>query len=206
MTPMGGSQKSAPERGRFRRRYAARFNIATKVVAFPGAGCRSDRAITFGTGHMAARRNCRISRCSVDDIIGRCTKRAFRSSDRRMENCASAGRTGVRCPTCRRPRRCRRIPATRYARRTTRKAFRSARVLRYRAGREHASTSAMRSACCIHGRSADDASYLMRVTLEPPPGAAWVDALFARAELASAAVVDRVRAPRGPAPNDRFGP
>src|SRR5262249_45833381 len=72
-----------------------------KGVASPAADCRSARAITFGTGRMAVRRNSRISRCSVDDTIVRFTKRAFRWSDTLMEGCAFGDRMGECWRTCR---------------------------------------------------------------------------------------------------------
>jgi len=154
-TRTAASPRSARGHGRFHRRWGARFSIATKAVAFRAADCRLDRATTSGTGHMVARRSCRISQCCVAGITGRSTKRAFRSSDSLTVSCASGGRTGGYCPTCRRLQ-CRRIRATRYKHRTAERRCRSTREPRCPAGRESASTSVMRSASYTRAQSRVD--------------------------------------------------
>ena len=75
------SPKSAPARARFRRRYGVRLNIAIKAVASPAADGSWGKDITSDTGRTAARRRCRISRCSAVGTIAQFTKKGFRSSD-----------------------------------------------------------------------------------------------------------------------------
>jgi hypothetical protein len=69
-----------------------------KGCRFPGCGLRFAQVITSGTGHMAARQCCRISRCCVGDTIARSTKRAIRSSEVRPASSASGCRMAERYP------------------------------------------------------------------------------------------------------------
>ena len=72
--------RSGPGRGRFRPRYDGRCSTGTRHVASRAAMCGSGRDITCSTGRRAGLPRWRISSCSVGAIIGRCTRRAIRSS------------------------------------------------------------------------------------------------------------------------------
>ena len=54
------------------------LGAACEAVASRAAGCRSARGTTSSIGHMAGRRSCRISQCSVAGTTALSTKRAIR--------------------------------------------------------------------------------------------------------------------------------
>ena len=148
------SWRSAHGRGRFLRRCAGRFIIATEVAVSRAAVGNSARVTTSGTGSTAAPPRCRTSRRSVAGTTGRSTKAAIRWSDSPMESCASGARTADSCRTCRRPLRCRPIPSTRCERGMLRRGFACTRGRRCLGGWENASTWDGRSTSCIRSRPA----------------------------------------------------
>ena len=92
--------KSAPGRARSRRRSGGRYSIGTRPAASRAATSGSPRGITCGIGPTAGRPSSRISPFSAAGIIGRCTRRAIRSSDYPTACSSSGDRMAGRCPMC----------------------------------------------------------------------------------------------------------